>query len=116
MHYMPAHRAQAVVTHSLAFRFLNTNMAFPRLPESQLLVACAHSGTEPKKNQELVRLDLNWRRILEGAERYSVAPSLYTNLKKLNDCTNVPVHVMEQLKGSYLWHAIHNANLSQKLE
>jgi hypothetical protein len=96
-------------------------MLFPRSSENQLLLACARIVThtqkiqQSRKMQELVRLSLDWRRIVEKAVQYGVAPLLYSNLKQVPNNTQVPVEIMEQLKGSYLWHAVKNNNIYHKI-
>jgi hypothetical protein len=69
-----------------------------------------------QKTRGRLRHKLDWQEILQDAAQNGIAPLLYSNLKQVNHGLNVPPEVMQQLKGSYLWHAIHNANLYRRLE
>ena len=90
-------------------------MPFPRSVESRLLLACARIAAEPRTIQELVRVDLDWRAILERAIPHGVAPLLYTNLKRVSGRAQIPTEVMAQLQRLYYGHATQNIHLYHKL-
>jgi hypothetical protein len=58
---------------------------------------------------------LHWPTVLDRATQQGLAPLLYTKLKPAIGSVQIPKEALEELKGSYLWNAVHNANLYRRL-
>lgn len=84
---------------------------YPDSPERQLLLACATSVVKPSRVRELVQKRLDWQLILGYAETYTIAPLLYSNLKKLSLDQEIEPEVREKLRS--LYRQSHAAGINQ---
>ena len=91
-------------------------MSFPRSVESRFLLACIRAAAEPRKIQELVRLNHDWEKILEQAGQLGIAPIIYSALKQVTDSSQIPSESMEQFHASCARNTIRNMNLYRELK
>jgi hypothetical protein len=75
------------------------NSSFPRSPEDQFLVACAHVTASSQTIQNAIAPGLDWKRVLHCAEDFGISPLLYFQLNQ--SAFNVPSEILRQLRLRY---------------
>ncbi len=84
-------------------------------PEFRLLVACSRARLEPGDAatlEELLRLQLDWDKVLAEARRHGVVPLLHRHLAGR---VEVPAAVLAELNAYARRNAVHNLLLSKEL-
>lgn len=80
------------------------------------LLDCLRPGTADEKSAQLGRLsESDWSQVFDVAMRHAVAPLLYDRLKPLASGCNVPLDVLQKLRGVYLANAARNMKIYHEL-
>jgi hypothetical protein len=78
--------------------------------EIELLFICARIGLEPdyaKRMKELLQEEMDWKYVIEAANRHGVMPLVYSNLKAVSS-ESAPSHVLNALSSQFVANAQHN--------
>ena len=84
------------------------DMSSPFTLENCLILACARTAPDVEQIQELVERGPDWQVILRRAERWGLAPLVYTNLRQAVPSGQVPEPVTERLRHLYHRETIHS--------
>ena len=82
-------------------------MTSPLTLDNRLLLACASAEPDAQDIQKLVESEPDWPSLLRKTERWSLAPLVYTNLRKAAQSGQVPQSVAERLRHLYRLDTIH---------
>ncbi|MCA1607316.1 MAG: nucleotidyltransferase family protein, partial [Acidobacteria bacterium] len=85
--------------------------------EAELLLHCAHArrdSTRPAHVRQLLREDVNWERLIALAQRHSLTPLLYWQLRHFND-NAVPATHLNNLRNRFYDNAARNLFLAEEL-
>src|SRR5262245_40349945 len=81
------------------------HLSSPLTVENRLILACARSDADVQGIEELSGRGPDWQAIMRKAERWGLAPLVYTNLRQAE--RRVPKVVVERLRSLYRGDAIH---------
>ena len=73
-------------------------MSSPLTLENSLILACARTGPDGQRIEDLVQRGPDWHAILRRVERWGMVPLVYTNLRQAVHSSQVPIQVMERLR------------------
>ena len=76
-------------------------MSPPLTIENGLILACARTDPDVQRIRDLVERGPDWQAILRKAERWRLAPLLYTNLRQAAQSGQVPKAITERLRHLY---------------
>ena len=82
--------------------------------EARLLLLCARPNADAERMCKLAHGGLDWRLVLDYAERCSVGPVVYSNLRRTGH-GRVPDSILEQLRTGYYWNTVRNEDLYRRL-
>jgi hypothetical protein len=83
------------------------NMSSPLALETLFILACVRRDLDVERIRSLVQRGPDWHVILRGAERWSLAPLVYTSLRQADPIGQVPGPVAERLRHLYRRQTIH---------
>src|SRR5262245_56121906 len=80
----------------------------PRLTlETSLILACMRRAPDAGHIQDLVKRGPDWHLILRAAERWRLAPLVYTSLQQIDPTGHVPDPVADRLRHLYHRETVH---------
>lgn len=80
-----------------------------------LLLDCCRAHSRPQPVEQPVRRDVDWRQLLQHAERLGIAGLVHTTLTRFVDRTRVPPEVLRRLDQVYYQQAVRNARFGASL-
>jgi hypothetical protein len=75
--------------------------------ETRLILACLQRDLDAERIQNLVKRGPDWRVILQGVERWALAPLVHTSLRQADPTGRVPDPVKERLRHLHRRETIH---------
>jgi hypothetical protein len=87
-------------------------MSPPLTIENGLILACARTDPDVQRIRDLVERGPDWQGILRQAERWGLAPLVYTNLRQAAQSGQVPSAITERLR--HLYHRDTTYGLAQR--
>jgi hypothetical protein len=87
--------------------------------ENELLLYCARNTIhkhKPKKIQDIIKLPLNWNKVLKSTLRHGISPLLYHTLKDIQESHLIPQEVMDRLRKDYYGNLVRNMFIYEQLK